>query len=294
MSVHAAAAGVVAAILAVLVGAAVVWGASHARRDPVLTRLHPARGRARGRVPISTSRLARPVVALVDRRRDGRVRRALPQTIDDLARSLRTGGSVRTALAEAAACAPPPLADELSDIVRAADHGIPLRHAIDRWAARRPTADVRLAVAALSLGLDAGTGLPRTLDGVATTMYERAAIEREARALSTQARYSAVVLGVAPLAFLAVVAALDPATTGFLLGTAPGVACLLGGVLLDIAGSLWMARITRLVSEPARGRPGERAIHGHGSRSRRPEPAPPMRSASTPIVSSRYESVVIP
>ena len=155
---------------------------------------------------------------------------------------------MRTALTEAAAGASPALATDLDLIVRACDQGMPLRAAIDRWAGAHPTSDVRLAAAALVLGVDAGAGLARTLDGVATTLYERAAIAREVRALSTQARYSAGVLAVAPLVFLLVVVALDDVTLGFLLGTPAGLACLGIGLGLDVVGAWWMARITRRAS----------------------------------------------
>ncbi|MGH9118612.1 MAG: type II secretion system F family protein [Acidimicrobiales bacterium] len=188
--------------------------------------------------------IERVPAVLLRRRREAERSRALAPAVEAVARSLRAGGSVRTALADAAAVARPPLGDELGLVVKACEQGIPIRQAIEHWAAR-PTADVRLIAAAVALGVDAGAGLARTLDGVAATLYERAAVDREVRALSTQARYSAAVLAVAPLVFLAVVAGLDGGTLRFLLGTPAGLACLGLGLGLDLAGGWWMARITR-------------------------------------------------
>ena len=129
--------------------------------------------------------------------------------------------------------------------MRASDNGIPLRQAIERWSDERPLPSVRLTVSALALGVDAGTGLARSLDGVASTLYERAAVDREVRALSTQARYSAGVLAIAPLIFLAVVGFVEPATLSFFVRSAAGLACLGVGLGLDAVGGWWMVRITR-------------------------------------------------
>ena len=208
----------------------------------------PFVGSRSGAAPFLDRVIDRLSRAFLGHRRAAERGRALAPAVEGIARSLRAGGSVRTALADSATGVPPPLGDELGQVVAACDQGIPMRQAIERWAAATPTADVRLIAAALVLGVDAGAGLARTLDGVAATLYERAAIEREARALSTQARYSAAVLAVAPLVFLAVMAALDASTLGFLLGTPAGLACLGLGLGLDIAGGWWMARITRTMT----------------------------------------------
>jgi tight adherence protein B len=171
--------------------------------------------------------------------------RALPDALDGLPRSLRAGGSVRTALAELAEVAPPPLAGDLDRLVRAVDQGIPMATALDRWAAERPCPGVRLTVAALVLGIESGAGLGRTLEGVATTLHERAALRREVHALATQARYSAGVLALAPPAFLLVAGAIDPSVLSFLFTTSSGLLCLVVGLVLDAAGGVWMLRITR-------------------------------------------------
>jgi tight adherence protein B len=185
------------------------------------------------------------VLRAPDRRPGDLVQAALPSALEAVARSLRAGGSVRTALADAATTAPAPLADDLGRMLRASDRGIPLREVIDEWPQARPLPGVRLAAAALALGIDTGSGLARTLDGVAATLHERATIEREVRVLAAQARYSAGILIVAPVAFLVLVAAFDPSTVDFLVGTPVGLGCLAGGLVLDAAGGWWMARICR-------------------------------------------------
>src|SRR5205085_6039226 len=105
------------------------------------------------------------------------------------------------------------LQGELAMVANQAGHGAGLVEALEALALRRPSPGVRLAVAALCLGLDTGGAQARAVDGVAATMRERLGVEAEVRALASQARMSAVVIGLAPLGFGAFAAATDPRTS---------------------------------------------------------------------------------
>src|SRR3954468_5405077 len=76
---------------------------------------------------------------------------ALPDVLEATARSLRSGTSLRIALSESIAHAPPRLRDGLATVVVAAERGVPLVDAIDVWAATMSADGVRLAGAALAL-----------------------------------------------------------------------------------------------------------------------------------------------
>ncbi len=171
----------------------------------------------------------------------------LPGALEDVARSLRSGTSLRVALAEASTAATGPARRDIGVVVEHTDRGVALGEALDTWAARRPTAEVRLAVAALGLGLDAGFTSARTVDGVAATLRERAAVAGEVATQATQARLSALVIALLPLAFTTWACLTDGRIAGFLLASPAGWACLLGGVALNAVGAAWMARIMRSV-----------------------------------------------
>lgn len=172
-----------------------------------------------------------------------RVDAALPEVLESMARSLRSGSSLRMAISEAATSAPAPLAAGLADVAGTAARGRPLADAIVRWRRTTPGESVALAAAALSLGAELGGAAAQSLDAVAGTLRDRDAARREARALSAQARASALVIGVAPVAFLFVVAAADPGSVGFLVSSTLGLFCLASGLALDAAGAAWMRRI---------------------------------------------------
>jgi tight adherence protein B len=193
------------------------------------------------------------VVALRGDRRGRRFDESLPELLESVARSVRSGASLRQALDEATAPAgsagwatgASPAARTLGWALIHAPPEQPLADTIDGWAVGHARPGTRLAAAALSLAIDAGAAHARALDGVASTLRERLGVDRELTALSAQARLSAVIIAIAPLAFAVVAAVTDPRTPVFLLRTRVGWLCIAGGLLLDAVGALWMAQLTR-------------------------------------------------
>lgn len=183
-------------------------------------------------------------LAAADGRLDARVERELPALLEAVARGLRSGAALPSALQEAAGTGSVAAAD-LTEVLVEVDRGLSLGHALERWAERRPGSAIRLVVGALSVALASGGTPARAVDGVAATLRERAEVDREVRALATQARASAAVVTLAPLAFAALGALGDERTATFLLRTPAGLACLATGLALDGLGAAWMARIAR-------------------------------------------------
>jgi tight adherence protein B len=190
-----------------------------------------------------------PVLALRARRGQGpaRVEAALPAALEAMARALRSGGSMRQAVEEAATATPGPLAAELRLVSAQAARGAPLVTALEGLGERQPLPGVRLAVAALCLGVETGGAQARAVDGVASTLRDRLGVVAEVRALSAQARLSAVIIGLAPVGFGAFAAATDPRTATFVFHTVPGLVLLGLGLALDALGWLWMRRLSRVV-----------------------------------------------
>lgn len=184
------------------------------------------------------------VVGLGRGRRGRLVDRQLPAALDRMGRALRAGTSLRAAFGAVATGTPAPLADELVRVDAELAAGGPLVGVLAGWGARCPTPGVRLLVAAATLGHEAGGAQARAIDGVAATLRERQAVQREGRALASQARASAAVVVLAPVGFAVFSAASDPEVLAFLLGTGPGLVCLVLALGLDVAAGIWMARIT--------------------------------------------------
>jgi Flp pilus assembly protein TadB len=171
--------------------------------------------------------------------------RAVPDSLEAIARSARAGSSVVQALAELERHDPSPADRLLAEVARRVDHGDSLADALQRIVAAHPAPAVRLAAAALVVGHETGAPPAKAVEGVAATLRDRAALDREARAHASQARASAVVLLVAPLVFSAFTVTADPRVGDFLFRSWMGWVCLGVGTTLELLGALWMRSIMR-------------------------------------------------
>jgi tight adherence protein B len=174
-----------------------------------------------------------------------RVVDGLPALLEDVARGVRAGSSLRQACAETVAAVGGPAAAGLAAAVVAAERGQPLAEAFAAWAATSAAPEERLAAGALALAASAGGPQARAVDGVAATLRERRAVTAEVYAQSAQARLSAIVIGVLPVLFLLWAVATDRRTAAFLVATPGGWACLGAGLGLELAGAAWMRRLLR-------------------------------------------------
>jgi tight adherence protein B len=170
---------------------------------------------------------------------------ALVQWIDASSRAVRAGASFSQALVigTEAVRATPLAADAeiFAAHVRAGD----TTAGIDALQ-RHPAAPARSLVGRALAVAHATGGPPGILfDGVSATLRERTGLQREVRALATQARASALVIGLAPVAFAVLAAASDPRVGTFLLRSPIGWLCIATGLLFDLLGAAWMARLVR-------------------------------------------------
>jgi tight adherence protein B len=177
-------------------------------------------------------------------RADLRAIRELPAMLERAAAALRAGAGALETL-DRLAERDGPLGPDLRRVRARRRLGAGAADALAAWAAERPRAEVRAAAGALHLAIAIGGASAAALDGLAATLRAREVGRRDVVALSAQARVSAVVVGAAPVAFLLFGSATDPRSLETLLGTAPGRACLVAGLLLETLGALWMRRIVR-------------------------------------------------
>ena len=186
-----------------------------------------------------------PVVLHAGRRRaEQRFARALPGVLEHVAAELRGGGTVAVAV-ERFGRSEAPAARDLARVHARTRLGLAFVDALAAWPVERPVDGVRATAGALSVAATIGGHAADALDGLASSLRQRLEAIDEARALSAQARLSAVVVGVAPVGYLVFASMVDPASVGTLVGTGMGRACLVGGLLLDGLGALWIRRIVR-------------------------------------------------
>jgi tight adherence protein B len=172
---------------------------------------------------------------------------ALPEFVDLVAARLRSGHTVATALIDAVATRGPVAAD-VGRVLRRVELGESLADALAWWSDERRLDAVRAVAGALVVASGTGGAAADALEGLARSLRDQLGARAEAAALSSQARMSAVVVGAAPIAYVAFASAVDPDAAAVLVTTPVGRACLVIGLGLDLLGVAWMRRIVR--SEP--------------------------------------------
>jgi tight adherence protein B len=170
----------------------------------------------------------------------------LPDTLNLLSTSLRSGYSLLQAVEAVAAEAPEPTAREFGRAMNETRLGRSPVAALKQVADRMESLDFDWAVLAISIQREVGGNLAEVLQTAADTMLQRNRLRREMKALTAEGRVSAIVLGSLPFflfAFLFLTRRdyLQPmldSTTGLV---ALGVAFL--GLLLGI---FWLSRIVKV------------------------------------------------
>ena len=192
-------------------------------------------------VPVAALGALRILRARVEQRRGA----ALAPSLERVAAELRAGATVADGLA-VLVTDDGPLARELRAVQQRVALGERLPVALRGWPeqARRP--GVRAAAGALSVAAEMGGRAAPALDGLAASLRARAATVAEADALSSQARLSAVVVGVAPVAFLAIGVLMDAGSLTMLVGTTTGRVCLGVGLGLEALAACWIRQIVRV------------------------------------------------
>ena len=139
-----------------------------------------------------------------------RVERPLPEAMIVMANALSAGGTVFQALESAAQETPPPLGFLLQRAVSRAHLGATVEEALIELRDEVGSRDVSNLVVALAIQRATGGDLARLLRESAEFLKEEQRLRADARALSAQARYSAQMIGVMPIALFALFYAFFP------------------------------------------------------------------------------------
>ena len=164
--------------------------------------------------------------------------------LDAIAREVHSGYSLTLAFVNTAERFPN-LAWWTEPIAVHCIRGHSLANAIADTTPTNWTADVALATRTLSVASNGGYGIANTLEKSASILREREHIALERRAQTAQIRLSTSVLSWIPLVICMWVITRQSHTRTFLLSTPLGLMCIAVGLLFNIAGRNWIARIAR-------------------------------------------------
>jgi tight adherence protein B len=141
---------------------------------------------------------------------------------------------------------PEPVGPELKKTFDQQNFGLPLRDALNELAQRVGILDVRFFVTAVLIQRETGGNLSEILDNLAHVVRERFKIQRQVRVHTAHGRFTGYVLLALP-AFLAVaLSILNPDHMGLLWKEHMGQVMLMGGMVLQAIGYVWIRKVIRI------------------------------------------------
>ncbi|WP_144123334.1 VWA domain-containing protein [Catellatospora sichuanensis] len=173
-------------------------------------------------------------------------REMLPEALQLVVGSLRSGFSLTQAIDAMARELSDPIASEFGRALGEARLGVDIEDALDRVATRMRSKDLAWAVVAVRVQRDIGGNLAEVLSTTVEMMRERETLHREVSSLSAEGRLSAWVLlalpiGVGAFMFFSRGEYVRPLYTDM-----RGIVMLSVGVLLLLTGGFWLSRMIKI------------------------------------------------
>jgi tight adherence protein B len=150
------------------------------------------------------------VVRWVANRRLAKFEEQFPEAIDLIARGLRAGHALTTALGMVAEEAPEPVRTEFRLLYDRQNFGMPLSDAFKSFAERVPLLDARFFATSVLTQRESGGNLGEVLDNLSALIRERFKLKRHVRAVSAHGRMTGWLLSILPMAIGLILAAIAP------------------------------------------------------------------------------------
>ena len=166
-----------------------------------------------------------------------------PEAIDLIARALRAGHALPTALQMAADEIPQPVGEEFKQMFEQHSYGLSLPEALRAFGERVPLLDARFFVTAVMTQREMGGNLSEVLDKLSAVIRERFKVKRQVRVISAHGRITGMVLGFLPPAVCGILFIISPEHMGLLFKDPIGLYMVAAAVVLQVIGVLAIRKI---------------------------------------------------
>jgi tight adherence protein B len=134
----------------------------------------------------------------------------LVPAIDLISRGLQAGHPAAVALEMVAREMADPIGTEFGLAIDEINYGLERSVALNNIAKRFPNGDLRFFNSALEVQRETGGNLVGVLNNLSSVIRERRAMRKKVWALSSEGRFTALIVGILPFAMLLVISAINP------------------------------------------------------------------------------------
>ena len=189
-----------------------------------------------------------PIVFLVLKRtqRLNKFQQQLPDALDIITRATRAGHALSAGLQLVADEMSEPLGTEFARVVDEVRLGNDMNEALQGMCRRIPLRDVQFLATVIRIQRTSGGNLGEMLDRLASVVRERFKLLSQASAVAAQQKWSAILIGISPVAFAVIFRLMNPNYFDPLLAS-PHAPLLIGtGAAFEIVGFAVIWKISKL------------------------------------------------
>lgn len=169
-----------------------------------------------------------------------------PEALDLISRAVRAGHAFSAGLKMIGDEVDDPVGTEFRKTFEEQNFGLPLADALYHLAARVPLLDVQFFVTAVLIQHDTGGNLAEILDNLSGVVRERFKIRRQVRVHTAHGRMTGYVLMALPVVLLIALSFINPDHVGLLFNERMGQAMLVGAVVMQAVGYMWIRQVVKI------------------------------------------------
>lgn len=179
------------------------------------------------------------------RRRQLRFVALFPEAVELMVRGLKSGVPVNQTIASVGTEIQDPVGIEFRRVADSAAVGISLVDALWEAARRVEAAEFRFFIVAMTVQRETGGNLAETLENLADILRKRLQMRLKVKAMSSEARSSAAIIGVLPFAMFGILTSINPDYMMKLVLDTRGQIMAGSGLLLMLLGAVVMAKMVK-------------------------------------------------
>ncbi|MFO1088616.1 MAG: type II secretion system F family protein [Hyphomicrobiales bacterium] len=177
------------------------------------------------------------------RRREESFLREFADAIDIMVRSLKAGLPVSDSMRVIASESPAPVGPEFLEVVEGQRVGISIDQGLERMYESIPLAEVNFLSIVMAIQMKTGGNLAEALNNLSKVLRDRKKMKQKIKAVSQEAKSSAMIIGALPFVICGGMAALNPSYLTPLWDTHVGNIMIAGSLIWMLIGTLVMRQM---------------------------------------------------
>ena len=187
--------------------------------------------------------LPRWVLGFLCRRRQNKFLNDFADAIDVMVRGLKSGLPVNEAMKIISTEQGPPVGPEFMEVVEGQRIGIPIDQGIERMLERVPLPEVNFLAIVMTIQSKTGGNLSEALANLSRVLRDRKKMKSKVRAVSQEAKSSAMIIGAMPFAIIGILSFTNPSYMLPMIHTKMGNMLSIGSAIWMIMGTLVMKKM---------------------------------------------------